>query len=486
MYRSESGRIYILGNGPLGGKGEGSLFLDRVCDEIGFKIPSPALIVCNDFPQIPEQPVDRPVFIRGLRTTGENAPFVGLLAALELAKMRFPAAMRSSFPEIEDRLGSTAAGILSTFFFDSYKFETGRDPEDSIFYKRTGRFYNSAYQPPAAAFCDARGFKAIPPLSAVFQPLIGYRVRGKNGLFMTPFSGIVNTATENRIKVCTVSGFGLSAVGSAGLGITRVYDEQTNFLSTYGVLTAPLYINMRSGAFEMETNEEWRAPSTWIYEHDCPEIPLRLAEIGKRLSEKAGSAMDSEWVYRSYDDLYFHQTRPVRPKAQSIPRPAPNTEKVFFETCDVLGQNTASVSHVIIRMEGSRFAPKSSRKDLQELDKSYPGSLLICTASIGGWSQKSRLFYDMWARAKAAIIIDRESIHRSGSGLQHLALTCMDDEKVLLYARDSKLIKTIESLGKLIEAREEDYPAGVYVYEMPEPLTISADDENGWGMIWRD
>ncbi|MBI5701308.1 hypothetical protein HZC34_05650 [Candidatus Saganbacteria bacterium] len=94
LFRSESGRVHVLGNGNPNGKGEGTLFLDhaKYTDAVtGYDVPR-SLVVCDDYFGIHPQSVAPPTLV----TEFDQRKLDDIFLTLAELKFRNELAMRSS------------------------------------------------------------------------------------------------------------------------------------------------------------------------------------------------------------------------------------------------------------------------------------------------------------------------------------------------------------------------------------------------------
>ncbi len=473
LYKSSSERVYILGNGNPGGKSEGLFFLDTICDAMGFDVPCVNLAICDDYFGLPSKPGIRPGFLS--RDDLAEPKMRDLTEVLQYLDFPAPFGICSS-ALIENSL-KTAAGIFSTSFY-------GGETEDFYFGeefrpKILGPL-NSPYSNGAAAYYKKQGHNIIPPLPLLFSPLI---------FDLTPdgwhpaFSAVINTSSPGKVKVSVVPGFGLSAVGIGGEGISRTYDETFSLVAESG--------NMPDNHWTWHDadNQMLRSKTTQrdvvLIQRNLPRID-GLAEKADEIQRSKGFPVDIESAASSdIGRIFLYQIRRIRPKLTGINMPAPDESSVVLRTPFVIGQGMRSIDRIIaVELYGT---DRSSLAFVREIDEKYPGSLMVFCADLSG-GLKALFTYDQWANTAGLLFIDSANAHQFGSGLQHIALLARDEEQILFYSDNYEIIAALQGLGKRIESYEADYPSTVSVYSLPKPIHIAADDDaiTPWGMIYKE
>jgi hypothetical protein len=488
LYRSPSGRVLVLGEGALGGKGEGTLYLDKAADEMGFRVPGHSLVVCNDHFGIPTLPKHR---VRELDPK-KSQELMGILG-----EEKFPArlAIRSS-SVMEDQPGHTAAGLFTTHYHDPQrsKGDLWTDLVDVL---------NSNYAEGALIYQRSRGVVDIPPLPVIIQELVGSEFKHASMFFFPAMAGVVNTASPGRIKVATMAGFGRLAV--KGFGLLHIFDlslalieESEHFLSCDV---------MEGGEEKVNPNDR----KIEIYHDDgictmrrlTPLIQSKLAQIAIQLQARIGFPLDIEWALASEgtDHPHLLQVRPLKPK-QSLPKPAILPAEVIFETSEVHGQARHPFSHVI--MVDCRTLGIPDAGQLERISSFYPDNILMF---IGHIDQEAPINVSIvFPHTRAVILCDKASDgsyyyeHRAMArlfqgptprltALQHTALFCADEEKLILYKKSGweEFILKIREIARSKEVIISDILSGlkIEVFVLPEPHTIAGSDEDGWGIVYR-
>ncbi|OGC07894.1 hypothetical protein A3F86_03120 [candidate division WOR-1 bacterium RIFCSPLOWO2_12_FULL_45_9] len=471
LWQSESGRVYLLGNGGVGGKGEGAIFLDRTSEELGFMVPR-TLIVCEDFFRIHPQPVENPALLGDLAPQSVS-DIIKLLQKLGFSQFL---AFRSSAP-IEDQIGQTAAGVFST------RFNAKPGDDSASFGRNLLEVYNSTYSDVAAAYYQRRGNLKIPPLSVIIQELVGNDWTYPPSSFFPALAGIVNTASPNKTRVVTVRGFGLTAVSIAGLGITHTFNHDLGLIGKEGVLPQIYYVDKSEGGMasaDALPPYSGRDPQSFI-ERD-------LAKLGLSIQKRIGHPVDVEWALGEDSRPYLLQVRPVKPKAGIVPKPKTSAENILLNTNDVIGRGSKTFNHAIIA--DLNFEARLPEQDIKELFSSYPDALFIYIADVNSrfTPQDLRKLILLYG-AQAVIVIDRGGeFHKFGSGLQHIALNAADEDTLLLYFAGNTIPDNlVKNLGRRV--REISFGStgedGLEVYKLFQPLYVAADDEYKWGMVYR-
>ena len=478
LYKSASDRVYILGNGNLGGKSEGLLFLDTVCDSdsMRFSVPPINLAICDDYFGLPGKPVISPGFLS--RNDLAEHKMRDLVEILKYLDFLTPLAIRSS-ALIEDSV-KTAAGIFSTSFCGSEMedFYFGEESRPKIFGP-----LNSPYSRGAIAYYKKQGLKAIPPIPLLFSPLIFDIAPDAMGSWHPAFSGIINTASPEKVKVSVVPGFGLSAVGIGGEGITRVYDGKSHLVNQYGTLPDNLWAWHDNDNLMLRDNTTIRDRD--LIQRNLPAVD-GLAEQADEIQRSKGFPVDIEFAAASSVGItYFHQIRRISPKLTGISMPIPKESSVLLKTPFIIGQGANSTNSLItVELYGADSPPRSF---IQKMDERYPGSLMVYWADLSG-GLKPFFTYDQWANTIGLLCVDSSNTHKFGSGLQHIALLARDEKQMLFYSDNYEIIAALQSLGEQVESYEIDYPSAVSVFSLPKPVHIAADDDAKapWGMIYRE
>ena len=482
LYRSESGRIHLLG------KNEGLLFLDQARDEIGvYQVPH-TLVVCDDYFNLPVQSVKHPQEIQGLNRTK-----IALLIKI-LSDLGFPTAVaiRSS-AIIEDQIGRAGAGKFKTDYA-TWDYLTHLEIEG--FANKLRGVLNSTYGGEGLELFQKSGCQAIPPMPIAVQDLVGDNWEDHPSLFFPPLAGIINTSFVHKVKVNAVLGFGLSAVQDEGMGVTIIFNDRTLLDS---MLEGPANLNSLLYYFDLvkgqmkevfipdSFSEVFRSElyRLWREEFRSSREDVVLANLALLLEERAGAPLDIEWAWLRNGERYFLQARPLK-RRKLIPRPAIGQEKIMLESDSVIGQDLGSYSHIVVVRSGGSSLSEDEGQLIKEACEAYPNCLIVFKSKIEKNQGKRSIRKFILPYANAVLVVDEKEHGKSGgSGLQHLALNCIDEEKAIVHTEDASIVWRLEEISKLRETKIMDKKdVEISAYELPQPLHLAANDEDGWGLLY--
>lgn len=465
LHRSPSGRVYVLGQGALGGKGEGTLFLDQAADSMGFRVPGRSLVVCDDYFGIPA---------RDEHAIGELDPQKSRELMDILGEENFPArlAIRSS-SVMEDQPGHSAAGRFLTKYHDTQgpKSDLAADLLEVI---------NSNYEAAALFYQRSQGMANIPPLPVIIQELVGNEFEYAPRYFFPALSGIINTASPGKIKVATVSGLGVAAVG--GRGLLHTFNHSLAMPERRGGV--PNFIEAIIDGRETRFDSKERAKET--VERLSPATQKELARIALKLQREISAPLDIEWALdREGNTPHLLQVRPINPK-QRIPKPDISTDRTLLLTSKVVGQASCVFNHICV-LDSPGFFGYPDNQLLKKLE-SYPDSILICRILVTEITP--RVLSRILPYIKALVVLDYFQEHFHGTGLDHIALFAADEKKVILYSGEEvgfldQLIRRAKLIEKTSLTSVNEAKDILRIFELPEPHTIAGSDEDGWGMVYR-
>jgi hypothetical protein len=467
-----------MGEGRVGGKGEGHLFLDTMCDRFGYQIPAPTVILCDDvfgLPALPLEdnhrfpPLDQKIVARVL----DVARMVGMPSEV---------ALRSS-AVIEDQLGQTAAGI---FHSELACYEPTNDFYREAFLRKLQTVASSVMGGNSLVYHDVHGYQTLEPIAILMQRLVGsYWLKGFHDDYFGPhLAGVMNTATPGLIKFSAVLGLGNTAVGPSGAGAFIVYDDQgKEILDIDGNITESMFFSNGEAMPISMLNTSFRqyGIASLLYDRTLMEA---LIPVAQQLQAEVGQPLDFEWAWVKGERVYLLQVRPLKPKLAYLPKPEVASQDVLLDAKWVMGQGTATISQLIV------VDPRQARACfwgdiLVDINKRYPGSLMLFLVDEQNAGHDIR--YSTLARSKAVVIANNPARSREhGSGLQHLALNLHDEGGILLYTESYQIGDRLMGQGELIEERTDMVGDGatVKVFQLSQPLTVAADDEHAWGMIF--
>lgn len=472
LRRSESGRVHLLGEGLLGGKGEGTLVLDHARHKgmvSGYSVPR-SLVLCESFSANPRR---NEVLFETLRELGFHRAL----------------AIRSSSP-FEDQLGQTAAGIFATEF---HALPLDTDESRAQFAAKLTAVYESANSERARAYLQRRCL-VNHPLSVVIQEVVGSEWQYAPQYFMPAIAGITNTSLRKSVRTAAVLGLGLSAVKDEGLGRLyrlpilqndpmRVSHNRNGYTGDFNSRDVSC-LDLTSGQVTRLQNEASVRlfPDDYLYcdlERQFSEIPVTLSRIALMFERLCEFPVDIEWASQNgkWDDLSLLQIRPIS-KRPEIARPKVMPENVLFESKNLLGYGEKSFDYVIFVMNfiSSPFLKKMVEKFPRSLIVYQPRRLDVRTTPLESES--------MLTCTDACVFIDpNPSEHFPGTGMQHLALNLADENKIVVLV-GPEATKAIRSKGKLLEDSCSLFGNMAFIYSFGSPIHLAADDDAGWAMVW--
>src|SRR3989339_59433 len=486
LYRSVSGRVHIVGEGNIGGKAEGLAFLDQN----NFPIPGRTLFVADDFLGLPN--VD--IRDRFLLCQADLARINYLISAINMIGFPTPIAIRSS-STVEDQLGDSQAGAFHSTIFGKPLSPGAMNQEFTIALLEV---LNSSYGYGRNAYLR-RCFTEIPPLPVIIQELIGRQWSFVPNVFFPALSGIVNTATPDKVKVQTVFGFGEAAV-RWGLGMVHEFcgDLQAQPAVTGQFNGEVCRLNLQTGLPDMPDPDFMYDPNKMsanypeivaLYRQKAPELQRGVAQKAFALSQQLGKALDLEWALGE-SEVLFTQVRPIKRKKANMARPAVAPENIYFQTNKILGQGQVEVKNIIF-ISGEMSEVLSVMDDIRRICRQFPDSLIVWGTRVKPLVTRDILHDYLIHLAKSVLVWDYygdDGLHHQsgpGTGLAHLALEIYDREKVIIYSDKSALVEQLLNLGRDVsESPSSSKGAMIEVKELPFTLQIAGDDESGWGLIY--
>ena len=484
LYQSASGRAFLLGSDP-GGKGEGLFCLDKTLKIISsLDAPPRFLVLGKDVSGLPHYS------LTGLPGKIDLSPatIVKVINTINEIGFSHTLAIRSS-AQVEDQIEHTAAGVFRTEFHGLPLVD-----EDSIrsFIDKLEAVYASAYSEKAVRFWKWLGYTEIPPLSVIIQEVAGKQWEYAPRYFLPAISGIANTASRKEVKVATVLGLGPSAVGERGLGIlhkfaieedgrgigeTRMHRGNLNLSDIYA-------LDLESGNAANISGEvaSHFFPVEYLIKlkDNFPVIQLIAAGYSQYFEKTTGHPVDIEWASRNGTDLSLVQIRPISKKA-TIAKPEVAPENIILNSRGVFGQVQKEYDHIIFLDFSCEVYPQE--EDIRSLSRKYPRGLFIYSTRLTQVHNQAFLI-NVLPFTDVLIVQDYEMNHVTGTGMQHLALSCQDEKKSIIYSQDAELYDKIGKLSSLVEV-SGDYSIGTITVHRPrQPLRLAADDEAGWALLY--
>lgn len=485
LYRSASGRAYLLGGNP-GGKAEGLFSLDKNREVMpGLEVPR-FLVLGNDVSGLPHYSIARPPETIDL----DPATIVKVINTINDIGFSHALAIRSS-AQVEDQIGQTAAGVFQTEFHGLPLVE-----EDSIrsFINKLESVYASAYTERAVHFWKRLGHNEIPPISVIIQECVGKQWEYAPRYFLPALAGITNIASRKLVKAATVVGFGLSAVDHRGLGIlhklpiigdgTHVYHARNKYKGKLNIddlqcldLSSGNLVGLSYERAEKMFPKEFLKQLQWNF----PGIQMDTAHLALLYENMYGHAVEVEWASTDGVNPVIVQIRPIQKKGL-IAIPDIPAGDIIFKSDSIFGQADKKYDHIIqIDFPLSTF-PED--KDIQSLSIKYPNSLFVYTTYIATGNDLA-IANDILPYIDGLIVQDSNRDHITGTGLQHLALSCYDERKAIVWTDDNKIFRRIQVNSEQIErvAIYGDF-AGYSVYKPKSPVRLAGDDEQAFAMLY--
>lgn len=477
----------MLGDGQVGGKAEGLLFLDRSAAQIpGTRLPERTLVVCNDFFGINQQSADDPLPIEELG--GEK--IAKLFEVMEKMKFSPVVAIRSS-ALIEDQLGRPGAGKFHTDFFGKALTTT---EAKSAFVKKLLGVINSSYIREGLAYWKSCGYSEIPPMAVIIQEVVGKSWQYAPRYFFPAVAGIVNTALRKSVRVSVVVGLGISAVSSEGLGLLyklpileggeRVYHNMNRSTGKLNIDDVHC-IDLSSGDLIRLRGPEADGLSVkeLLKDHDWFFPPIPPSKLGLALERQCGQALDIEWASRDGRELTLVQARPISKRAVIV-RTDIDPEKIILETNEVCGFGEREFSHAVL-IQYPYGDP--SHEAIKNLLAKYPHSFVIYVTNITWECTQDQISERILPYADVLVIKDMEGHHMHGTGLQHVVLESLETGKTFLFTRQ-ETSKMFEGRGTIVETVNDPLSIGggglFQVFQFDSPVKIAVDDEHDMGMVY--
>lgn len=504
LYKSQSGIVHILGNGLVGGKGEGTLYLDQkhfeACDisghleqNIKLRVPN-SLIVCDDF-------FGLPVFSFNERDGVKRLPhnkFDELVFTIKDIGLRAELALRSSSP-IEDGKKIAAAGVFNTdFFIRSLDTRSGR----KRFLEKLLQVINSAYTPLAAAYWEKAGYEQAPPIPIIIQDAVGKGWKNASRYFMPIVSGVINTSPCNYIKAVDVLGFGLAAVNETGIGkagrvdVTEYTDEKRNVASYYYTKYDDynrdniFCIDNKTGKM---INLKGNKASVLFSKHSLKRrghaslfnLTRYSAELAAGYEKNIGMPVECEFASKELNELYMLQIRPAK-RGYPIPRPIIDNQNIIFNTNNFFGRGQEQFDKIIWLNDPNELM-LGMREHVKNMTDKHPGALFVYDSRIVSERTSAYLLSDILPFCKTLIVRDTK-VHIGGSGLKHLGLNCDTEEKMIIVADGTQGARLHADIrGNIIDNYTRPnsvHSVDINVYKLPRPINVAADNYAEWAMVY--
>ncbi|MFH1541464.1 MAG: PEP/pyruvate-binding domain-containing protein [bacterium] len=492
VFASETRNVHLVGEGDVGGKGIGTLVLHRQ-RENWFTYHTPrSVILCEDALGLPVKDIESPNSITAI-SIEKIEEVVTLLRELDFQ----PAIAIRSSAQVEDGAALSTAGRFRTEF---HALPLNDHASIRAFTEKLLRVCNSAYSNQALPYWQRGGYQEIPPMPVVIQEVVGGQWSYAPRYFLPAISGLLRVLPHDIALKTTVVGLGLSAVQDAGLGLSRrfvidphrqarnqavhMYDERgsVNLQDLFALdLEAGDLVRLRGQEAEQLYPEEIHR-TLWSFV-----VSDMGADVALAFNKTFGRRFEFEWAHHPNHGFSLVQVRPVVRTAK-IAKPEVSPENIILSTDNVLGAGRASFDHLIV-FEQNRKVSRVPIERVESLYKTYPNSLFVQVGEVTGVTACG-IEENVFPFASAAVVSDTVDsiIHQQGSGVQHLAVRFLNEEKVMIYTglAEGRFWQRPEmSLLKFIPldcmSTSRQY---IYVYSISRPVHVAADAEEGWGMVW--
>lgn len=499
LYSADSGKVHLLGNGEAGGKGAGVSYLDVMQHYFTIYQTSRAIGLCEDYFRLPEQPIDGPRFVAPSQMRDDCLDL--LFKVMESLNFADEIVIRSS-SQIEDQIGMTCAGKFKS---EVHCLGVDSDQGKLGFINKLLEVLNSAYSNKAVRAYKRAGYTKIPPMPVVIHEAKGQEWEHVEQAFFPLYSFTANTSSVNFIRFAYAFGFGRAVAN--GLTQTDYYNRILELQKTEGRKNRSINENEYLYFINYENNKlERREFFHYIrsvdaindfFQKRCGNVENRgnilsrtTAPLALRFEQELGLPVELEGACCFYEQSSptFLQIRPVR-KTGILEKPKIDQKQILAQTDKVLGEASRPFSRIVIATDDD-FAFELLLKDLEKMGKKYPGSLLVLDACVTkSFKDYLRILLEYY---DGVIVSDRSKKHNfgSGDGLSHFALNIMDEEKLVLYFKYGSLTDIISYFidGDLLEdinISKRHIELSVQVIKLEKEFTLSGNQEDQWGMIYK-
>ena len=167
-----------------------------------------------------------------------------------------------------------------------------------------------------------------------------------------------------------------------------------------------------------------------------------------------------------------------------MPEPIIAPESLVARTTDLLGQAAHRFTHVcVIENPGM---PYFSEEELSILN-SYPDKVIVYMTYISASTYQALL--RLLPHTRSIIVVDTcsETDHEvHGTGLQHIALACVDDKKLIFCFNRAR--SGANPLNKVLATARQvkKYSSRLQVHELSAPHIIAGSDDDKWGIVYQE
>ena len=490
LYQNSSKRIHVLGDGALVGKTQGTIYLDRMKEEMGCLVPERSLFLCTeDYFGLPTQTVGN--FTDIVELSREKVD--RLLEIIIALGFRTPLAIRSS-SFVEDQYGRTFAGQLDTDFLG---LNLGAKTARRYFADRLLKVINSAYSKKAEIYYRVYGYREIPPLQVIIQEVVGKEWQYVPNYFFPALAGIVNTARRKYVLLTMCAGMGTAAVkADCGARYYTISREKHSILdrldaSRYGLHYIDLANEGKLSVFglkDMEKNPQLDPDRSFkdLSQQFTDELALQLADYALSFEKQLGRGIDLEWALDRTLKPSLVQLRPLVPLCP-VAKPIVDENQILFSAkhySNVKGHGEMTLKNIIYV---DWFTAKTT---LNDLTTKYPESLIVLRgwfrSDIFGWLLENILPY-----SRAIVLTDTATEGEGALGIDHFSLNCCDLGAQIIRVEDSKdegiFLKEIRRRANFIESFKDDNgERQIKVYKSKQPLHFAINQEDEWGMVWTE
>ncbi len=505
VYCGRSGRLVVLGEGDLGGKGLGTVALmntDLSGENRMYSSPR-SLVVCNDWFGVKPQSFASPNLFE-VAPKDRLDEIYRLMAALNFSPY---VAIRSS-SLIEDSflagqgVERTGAGRFST---DMHVLDLNDDLSRSRFEQKILGVINSAYAPKAMEYWQQCGVTEIPPIALVIQEAIGNRWKHAPGYFFPAVAGMANTAFRRSGYTHLVNGFGMVAVDE-NQGILfkkRVSREQwgeivndETALSGEPNRSAYALDERTSDLVRIEDADALFPPlfKDYLKMSMFPRDAVHLClAIEKNMKVEAG--VDLEFASPDARLLFAVQARPL---ALRPPVEIPAGIRLF-QTDECLGSGIQTYEQILhVRAAHAQIFPI---EPILELQKQFPQALVVVSTNVHlpenpdelAKAKRLHQYPGEWLEpllkvAGGVAVFDRNAHLRLG--ITHLDLLFRELGKLIVYfsEADQAIVPHDEILARegFTPIADTRFANDLYTVQMlnaPWPIQLACDDDAGWGLL---
>ena len=498
LYKSDSGRVLILGEGNLHGKNEGTLYLDQHADQMEFRVPQHSLVVCDDFLQLEPCSIPFDLDLSPLNSSPEPDRITKIAAILIQQGFSPLVAVRAAGWG-EDQMHMTGAGVFdSKYFVHPLGSVTGQD----AFSAAISEVVESNYSIIACNHFRLSGLSIeedIPLPALLIQDLAGAHWPHAPGQYFPLLAGIVNTGSPSRVKVNLVYGFGQTAANNSWIGYLYSMNRDGKYMSRTGQANGDFSrVGLETGEVMQAESRELRS-QFWKHELNPRNVLGRRAQpIMKTRSEQAaklalsfqaqlGCPVEMELATDQEDQSVFLQIRPVHPQLPPLCRPRVKKEDLILAVSGgVMGQTRGlTFKNVLIIQTGNAYDLSTLTSKIKSLAEQFPDTLVYISSRFSEFHQRGAQ-YALIPFFRTLLVNDYTS-HRAGDSLSHFQNYGKDLDVSLVFVDEMHLEQTpgTKLLYNERITSELHTPHQFSIYQLPRPIGVSVNDEGKqYGMVY--